>query len=83
MKCFKVQVKTTNCLHKTFDVNMPKDIFESEKIKADYQDCENGIIYVVAKDISFVAEKYKRCVEKIEEIGIGYIVSEESKDDSN
>lgn len=72
MKCFKVEVKTTNCLHNTFNVNQPKDIFEAEKLKVDYQDCENSIIYVVAQDISIVAEKYKRCVKKIEEIGIGY-----------
>lgn len=60
MKCFKVEVKTINYSGNTFNLNQSEDVFESEKILADYQDCKNGVIYVVAKDLSLVAEKYKR-----------------------
>lgn len=71
MKCFKVKVKTTNCSYNTFDLNQSEDM----DTPPEYYDCKDGEIYVVAKDIALVADKYKKCAIEITEIGFGYVYS--------
>lgn len=57
MKIFKVTLKTTNAL---------RDTIEGKDGK--YLDVENGVIYILEKDIDYIFKNYD--VEKVEYVGI-------------
>ena len=57
MKIFKVTLKTTNALRDTI-----------ERKDGKYLDVENGVIYILEKDIDYIFKNYD--VEKVEYVGI-------------
>jgi len=71
LRCYCVRVKTTNAL-----MNVTTNCWrESEREKAEYFDCEDGILYVVTDDPKKIYDKFgAETVLSIENCGVGYIL---------
>jgi len=71
--CYKVTVRTTNALR-----DMTCDYWGNDvKIKCNYYDCVDGVLYVVTDDIKKIIDKFGNdTIINIKNLGIGYFFKE-------
>jgi len=71
MKCFKVNVATTDTLRKNTYGSGRGEIGIN---KAPFRDCEHGFLYVVTDDPKKIYDEFPATIG-IEEIGVGYCIN--------